>query len=125
MINLTTQEVAEYRSQLAMYEEALMALDEIEDCEGNIEDAAIALAIQVGQQPDRLDWLEGLAKRLRVGICQQELRQDLLNNRLATTVEYLLYSDLCPRILVTPVVIYVVKQGISNFCEPLNYLRKE
>ena len=123
MINLTTQEVADYRSQLAIYEEALMALDEIEDCEGNIEDAAIALAIQAGQQPDRLDWLDGLAKRLRVGICQPQFTKDLLNNQLASTVEYLLNSELCPRILVTPVVIYAVKQGISDFCEPLSYLR--
>jgi len=120
-INLTTQEIADYRSQLANFEDALIALDTIEDCEGNIEDAAIALAIQVGQQPDRFDWLPGLAKRLRVGICESKFREDLLNNQIASTVEYLLNSDLSPRVLVTPAVIYAVQEGIGEFCEPLSY----
>lgn len=120
-INLTTQEIANYRSQLANFEEALIALDAIEDCEGNIEDAAIALAIQVGQQPDRLDWLPGLAKRLRVGMCESIFREELLNNQIASAVEHLLNSDLCPKVLVAPAVIYAVKKGIGEFCEPLSY----
>ena len=49
MVVITSQEIARFRSELAAYPEALKALDEIEDCEGNIEDAAISLAIQAGQ----------------------------------------------------------------------------
>ncbi len=121
MIVITTQEIAQYRSELANYEEALVALDAIEDCEGDLEDAAISLAIKVGQQPDRSNWLDGVAKRCRVAICQEEFREDLLQKKLAATVGYLIEKKICPGILVAPVVIYVVKQGVSEFCEPLNF----
>ncbi len=121
MIYLTTQEIARYRSQLADYEAALISLDAIEDCEGDLEDAAISLAIKVGQKPDRINWLDGLAKRCRVAICQAELQQDLSQEKLATTVGHLLNAGICPKILVTPVVIYVMKQGIDEFCKPLSF----
>ncbi|MDJ0718786.1 MAG: hypothetical protein QNJ54_31930 [Prochloraceae cyanobacterium] len=121
MIVITTQEIAQYRSELANYEEALVALDAIEDCEGDLEDAAVSLAIKVGQQPDRSNWLDGVAKRCRVAICQEDFREDLLQKKLAATVGYLIEKKICPGILVAPVVIYVVKQGVSEFCEPLNF----
>ena len=121
MIYLTTQEIAKYRSELADYEEALIALDAIEDCEGDLEDAAVSLAIKVGQQPDRTDWLDGLAKRCRVAICQEQFKEDLLAGKLAALVGYLLDKRICPAILATPVVIYVAKQGVNEFCEPLSF----
>lgn len=120
MINLTTQEIARYRSQLAENQDALVALDAIEDCDGDLEDAAISLGIKVGQQPDRNDWLDGLAKRCRVAICQSELKQDLANDNLLNTVVNLIDNKICPPILATPIVIYAVKQGIDRFCEPLD-----
>lgn len=40
MIILTSQEIAQFRSQLAEYSVALEALDRIENCEGDLEDAA-------------------------------------------------------------------------------------
>lgn len=122
MIIVTSQEIAQYRSQLANNAAALKALDEIEDCEGDLEDAAIALAIQVGQQPNTSDnWLEGLAKRCRVEICEQQFREDLLNGNCASVVEYLETTKLCPRLLVTPVVLYALKTGVNDFCQPLEY----
>ncbi len=120
-IYLTTQEIAQYRSQLADYEAALIALDTIEDCEGDLEDAAVSLAIKVGQKPDRINWLEGLAKRCRVAICQEEFQAELSQGKLAETVKYLMNAGICPKILVTPVVIHVMKQGIDRFCKPLNF----
>lgn len=120
-IYLTTQEIAQYRSQLVDYEAALISLDTIEDCEGDLEDAAVSLAIKVGQKPDRLDWLDGLSKRCRVAICQDKFQKDLLQGKLATTVGHLINAGICPQILVTPVVIYVMKQGIEEFCHPLSF----
>jgi hypothetical protein len=71
MVQITSQEIALFRSELAAYPEALKALDEIEDCEGDIEDAAISLALQVGQEPNTSEnWLDGVAKRCRVAICE-------------------------------------------------------
>jgi hypothetical protein len=121
MTPITSQELAQYRSQLAYYDDALIALDEIENCEGDLEDAAINLAIQIGQQPDRSDWLDGLAKRCRVAVCQADLKADLLQNKLSTTVDYLRQEKICPVILITPIVIYVIKQGVNEFCAPLSF----
>jgi len=119
MITITTQEIAKYRSELAEYEAALTALDAIEDCEGNVEDAAISLAIKVGQQPGVSDWLDSLTKRYRVIICQYQA--DLLNGKLAGLVGYLITENVCPDVLAAPIVIYAVKLGIEDFCAPLGY----
>jgi hypothetical protein len=122
MIVITSQEIAKFRSELAAYPEALKALDEIEDCEGDIEDAAISLAIQAGQEPNISEnWLDGLAKRCRVAICKSELKADLTNGRLNTAFGDLVAAKVCPETLITPVIIYVYKTGVNDFCEPLDY----
>jgi hypothetical protein len=122
MVVITSQEIALFRSELAAYPQALKALDEIEDCEGNIEDAAISLAIQAGQEPNISEnWLDGLAKRCRVAICKLELKADLTNGRLNAAFGDLVAAKVCPEILITPVIIYVYKTGVDDFCEPLDY----
>lgn len=118
---LTSQEIARYRSELAECPGALAALDTIEDCEGDLEDATISLGIQVGQQPDCTDWLDGLAKRCRVTICQTQFREDLLEGKLADVVSNLVSQKTCPAILATPIAIYVAKCGVKEFCEPLDF----
>ncbi len=120
MSMLTAQKIAQYRSQLADYPVALAALAEIEACEGDLEDAAINLAISAGQQPDRANWLDSLAKRCRVGICQTPCQQELANGNLIFVVDLLIKAEVCPAILVTPVVIYVIEQGVSEFCSHLS-----
>lgn len=120
MILLTSQEISQYRDQLSTCDEAMLSLEAIEDCEGDIEDAATNLAIKVGQNIDRVDWLNGIAKRCRVEICKQDFRQDLEKNNIVGVVTFLLESNLCPSLLVTPVIVYVIKKGINDFCEPLN-----
>ncbi|MEC4984365.1 MAG: hypothetical protein SAJ37_03595 [Oscillatoria sp. PMC 1068.18] len=121
MTIISLQDLDEYRSQLSNYPETKSALEAIADCEGDLEDAAISLAIQVGQQPDTSDYLDGLAKRCRVALCQDQFKEDLRNNQIAAAVNYLIQGKICPSILATPVVIYAVKQGINQFCEPLDY----
>jgi hypothetical protein len=119
MPTLTTQEIAQFRSILAPYNEALQALDAIEDCEGDLEDAALSLAIQVGQQPSSTDWLDGLAKRCRVALCK--CQEQLNNNQLEEVFASLVKEEICPVILITPVMLYVIKQGVEGFCEPLKF----
>jgi hypothetical protein len=122
MVILTTQEIAQFRSQLSEYPTALEALDTIEDCEGDLEDAAISLAIQVGQMPTTSDnWLDGLAKRCRVAICQSDYREAVASGTLTSLVGELIDKKICPEILVVPVVLYVFKVGVNDFCEPLEY----
>ncbi|MGK7900407.1 MAG: hypothetical protein AB4352_03140 [Hormoscilla sp.] len=120
MTIISSQEIARYRSALAAYPEALVALDAIEDCEGDLEDAATSLGIQAGLQPDRIDWLDGLAKRYRVTICQEEMKADLSNGRLAQAMGHFIETAVCPVLLATPVLLYVVKTGVHDFCLPLD-----
>jgi hypothetical protein len=122
MVILTSQEIARYRSELADDAQALEALDMIENCEGDMEDAAISLALQAGQEPNTSDmWLDGFAKRCRVVICQSNFRAELENGNVKEIVKDLIEQKICPRILAAPVVIYVVKTGVGDFCNPLDY----
>jgi hypothetical protein len=120
MIMLSSEDIAQYRSQLSNNAMALQALDMIEDCEGNLEDAAIALALQVGQEPDRSDfWLEGLAKRWRVFLCQTGLKETLQAGSVLSAINLLAAETDIPAILATPVVLYVAQLGTEDFCKPL------
>ncbi len=122
MTTVTAKEIAQFRAELANYPDAMKALNVIEDCEGDLEDAAMALAIRAGQQPqrDNAEWLDALARKCRAVVCQKEFRQDLLNGSYAPMVRYLTETPLLPPILVTPVLMYVVSQGVNNFCTPLD-----
>ncbi|MUG94213.1 hypothetical protein F7734_18200 [Scytonema sp. UIC 10036] len=122
MTKVTAKEIAQFRSQLAEDPIAMESLDLIEDCEGDLEDAAMTLAIRSGQEPEiaNSEWLEDLAKRWRSVICQQEFRDDLLNGSISTMLEHLKTMSTFPGMLATPVLMYVLKQGVNNFCEPLD-----
>jgi hypothetical protein len=118
-IRVTAEEIEQFRSVLADYGDAQIALDEIEACEGDLEDAAITLGIQVGQEPNTSDrWIDGLAKRWRHIICQADLKQNLENGLTANVLLLLTEHTTLPMKLATPVAIYVIKTGIENFCQP-------
>ncbi|MFN5513750.1 MAG: hypothetical protein ACK5CA_03130 [Cyanobacteriota bacterium] len=121
MVILTSQSIAQYRSQLAQFPEALLALDVLEDCEGNLEDAALSLGIQSGQQPDRNDWLEGLAKRCRAALCAPDLESDLAQGLVVQAVARLMEGQVCAPLLATPIVLYVLAVGVESFCEPMRF----
>lgn len=122
MTIVNAQEIAQFRSELSNNPDAMKALDAIEDCEGNLEDAAIALAIRAGQQPqrDNAEWLDALARKCRAVICQKEFREDLLKDRFGPIVRYLAETPLIPGILATPVLMYVIQQGVNEFCQPID-----
>jgi hypothetical protein len=117
MLTLTLTEINQYRAQLTEYPEALQALHAIAECEGDLEDAAIALAIASGQQPDRSDWLEGLAKRCRVAVCSADCQRALKEQDIVSGVAHLTETNLCPSVLVLPVILYVWKVGVEQFCQ--------
>ncbi|MBR8833569.1 MAG: hypothetical protein DSM106950_05885 [Stigonema ocellatum SAG 48.90 = DSM 106950] len=122
MTEVTPKEIAQFRSQLAEDSKAMEVLDLIEDCEGDLEDAAMTLAIRAGQEPEiaNSEWLAALARKWRAVICQQEFRDDLLNGSVQGMMEQLKTTPAFPHILATPVLMYVLKQGVKNFCEPLD-----
>jgi len=122
MTEVTPKEIAQFRSQLADDSSAMEVLDLIEDCEGDLEDAAMTLAIRAGQEPEiaNSEWLAALARKWRAVICQQEFREDLLNGSVKGMIEHLKTIQTFSIILAVPVLIYVLKQGVNNFCEPLD-----
>jgi hypothetical protein len=120
VVRVTLAEIEQYRTDLADDPIALRALEMIEDCEGDLEDAAIALALQVGQEPDRSDrWLDSVAKRWRVSLCEGEVKENLLAGNVGSVVRSLSSNTMIPSALATPIVLYVLKVGIEPFCEPL------
>lgn len=122
MTEVTPEQIAKFRTQLVDYPDAINALQAIEECEGNLEDAAMVLAIRVGQQPEiaNAEWLDSLAKKCRAVICKEEFRSSLIAQNFAPIVGHLAATKLCPALLVTPVLMYAVQQGVNNFCEPLD-----
>lgn len=112
------------RASVADYAPARAALEAIEDCEGDLEDAAIALAIRAGQQPeaDNALWLEALAKRCRAEICQPALREAVAIERWGAAAQALAETGLIPDVLALPVLLYVRQQGLDDFCAPLEGL---
>ncbi|MBD2020566.1 hypothetical protein H6F43_10235 [Leptolyngbya sp. FACHB-36] len=116
-ITVTLEEIEQWRSAFADYPDALVALDEIADCEGDLEDAAIVLAIQVGQEPDTSDrWLDGLVKRWRYVICQPQVKQEFEHGLTPSALSALVSASALPLKLATPVAIYVSKTNIQDFC---------
>jgi hypothetical protein len=120
IVRVTSEEIEQYRTELADDPIALRALEMIEDCEGDLEDAAIALALHVGQEPDQSDyWLDGVAKRWRVSLCSGELKESLLAGSVAHVVRSLSTDTMLPSALATPIALYVLKTGVETFCQPL------
>jgi hypothetical protein len=117
-ITVSSAEIEELRSSLAAYPEALAALDELADCEGDLEDASISLAIQVGQEPDTSDrWIDGLAKRWRYVVCQSNVKESFEQGLFVNALLLLTEHTTLPLKLATPVAIYVLKTGATNFCQ--------
>jgi hypothetical protein len=117
MIKLAPEEIENFRSQLADYPEALTALDEIEEDEGDLEYATEIMALEAGIEKSRKEgWLEDLSQRSRQIICQDEFRDDLLAGVVTALVASLAASGNLPVALATPVAIYIVKIGVKSFC---------
>lgn len=125
MTTVTSIEIALFRSQLADDPRAMEALDLIEDCEGDLEDAAMTLAIRAGQEPERAnsEWLDALARKWRAVICEPEFRDNLLNGSIKEMMAHLTTMPSFPKTLATPLLMYVLKQGVNNFCAPLDSLK--
>ncbi|NJR38973.1 MAG: hypothetical protein HC781_09230 [Leptolyngbyaceae cyanobacterium CSU_1_4] len=120
VVRVTLEEIEQYRAELADDPIALRSLEMIEDCEGDLEDAAIALALHVGQEPDQSDhWLDGVAKRWRVALCSGELKENLLAGSVREAVRSLSTDTMLPSALATPIALYVLKTGVETFCQPL------
>ncbi|MEY2975953.1 MAG: hypothetical protein RLZZ435_90 [Cyanobacteriota bacterium] len=113
----------QWRQALADYPDVLKAIDTVEDCEGDLEDAAITLALQARLEPDGSpDWLRRFAKRYRSNICREFRHQhpDLPEETYLSAihlVRYLAAESDCPNLLIFPVALWVLSQDLSQFCQ--------
>ena len=124
MIALTPEEIERLKARLSDYPNALAALQEIADCDGDVEDAAISLALRSGQEPDSNEqWLASFSKRYRHIACQDQFRQAIEAEQLSPLIDHLSQNTDCPELIALPVAVYVLKLGIDAFCHSFDNSR--
>ncbi|NEZ60107.1 hypothetical protein [Adonisia turfae] len=124
MLSIPLIEITQLVEQLADHPEALRSLQEIEDCDGDLNDAALSLALRAGLEPTENDgWLEGFAKRYRHIACLPEFRANLTKQQIIGLIQHLTHNSQCPNLLAVPVVLYISKTGVDHFCQSFDNSR--
>ena len=122
---LTPEKIAQYRIEFADNENALIALDVIEEWEGDLADDAESIATRNGIEgvEDKADfrWFVIVLNKCRDSICQPKLREKYLPALIPTLtgiiVGYIICSPQVAGILSTIVAVYIQEQGLDKFCQ--------
>ena len=116
---ISDQEIAQYRQQFADYPEALDALDLIAESNGDLQESANLLALETGVSVTRKEpnILDELAQKCRQIVCDDAFIDDLMGGLLTAGVATLAASGQIPAAVATPVVIYLTKTGVKNWCK--------
>jgi hypothetical protein len=128
MTIVTFEEIAQFRSDLSDYPEANYALQIIEECKGDLEEAFEVIIIEDGEEIKGLEFkvsLEKLAQKCRNVICKEEFKEEIVDGfcrELLTGLVPVVTAQLTlmgnfPVALSIPIVIFVIKIGIKNFCK--------
>lgn len=113
---ITPEEIAEYRKQFADKPDALYALDIIAGYHGDLVQAATLLDPESGTRSNSKNILDSLALECRDAICREAFN-DLMNGLLTAAVATFTATGQIPEAVATPVVIYVTRIGVDNFCQ--------
>ena len=118
---ISPEEIAEYRKEFADKPEALDALDLIAENDGDLLEAATLLASDsatkdLREMSEFKNILDSLALKCRYAICHEAF-DDLMNGLLGSVVATFTATGQIPEAVATPVVIYVARIGVDNFCE--------
>jgi len=113
---VTAEEIDRFREQLKHDPEALAALDTIQECEGNLEEAARSIATAAGNTDVESDLLEELSSQCRSVICQQD-REAELPVMISAIAGFLASSSGFPSRLATPIALFAIEEGSENFCD--------
>jgi hypothetical protein len=113
-IQVTAEEIAQFRAELADNPRAIAALDAIEDCEGYLEDAVPLLLIEAGTEPDRS--IGDLFEKCRQFICQEEVREALESGMIAPAIEPISMGAGIPPGVATAIGICAFKLGMKRVC---------
>lgn len=123
MTTVTSAEIANFRSELADYPEALKALDVLEECEGDLEYAAETIAIESGElrddlgnkDPNESSWLEKLMEKLRPHLCTQAFKEALTHG-FGSAITLLTPVVGTPALLIL-VIIFISRKNLDEFCD--------
>ena len=116
MTVVTPEEIEQFREPLKDYPEALAALDTIQECDGNLEDAAQVIMLEAGEEEVQSESFEKLISRCRSIICKEDMKEEL-PVLIAAIAEFLGSGTGFPPGLATPIAIFVTKRGMKNFCQ--------
>lgn len=114
---VTQEEIAKFRTELANYPkpEAITALNVIEECDGDVEDAIPLLLLrETGTEPDRS--LDDLLAGSRKFICQEEVREALESGIIGSAIEPISMGAGFPPGTATAICIFAFKLGIKKLC---------
>ena len=127
---VTPEKIALYREQLVDNQDALNALDVIEE-HGKISKAAKVIAIQEDIEGvidnAALDWFDEMLQKCRKFICKpqyQSLREKYIPALIPPLTDCIAGILACPPgvagIIATPFAIYVAEEGMDKFCQPVD-----
>ena len=130
-IIVTPEQIALYREQLADNQEALAALDVIEEWDGDLADAAESIAklngIQGVETNADLRWFTQNIQECQKFICQskyENLRNNSLSALISALTEFLAVSLGCPpgvaTMIATPFTLSIAQEGMDKFCQSFN-----
>ena len=114
---LTTEEIQQYKKELADNAKALEDINLIERCDGDLEYAAVRLVRRSNidtVRADEEDFWQQTIMEARLIVCQDGIRDNLAPNFLGGLIGFLSASN-HPLLVVaaTPLAIYIVKETIE------------
>lgn len=121
MTRVTQAEIEQLRSELQDYPNAITALQEIERCEGDLEDAVEVLALELGEkEEEQAAWLDYLINKCRKVICKEPIKVNV-PTIVGSVTKFLVEELGCNPIVAAGIGILVSqivkKVGIDKFCE--------
>lgn len=127
-IQLTPEQIAKYRAELANNPDALAALNVIEEWDGDLADATESLATRNGiegvEDNAYLRWFVELLHQCRDHICHpryEDLRGRYIPALIPPITDCIAGGFGCPPgiagIIATPVAIYIQEEGMDKFCQ--------
>jgi hypothetical protein len=129
---ITSEQISQYRSELAGNPDALAALDVIEkEYGGKLAEAAKAIAIRNDIEGiadfGLSDWFDAMLQECRDFICQpkyQNLRENYLPALIPPLTDCVAGSLGCPpgiaAIIAVPFAAYIKEEGMEKFCQSPN-----
>jgi hypothetical protein len=117
-IQVTAEEIVQFRAELADNPQALADLDMIEQCEGDLEQAARILARRADIEDVRagITW-ESALKQARQVVCDAKFKEGLAPDLIGGIIGALITAGNPVLVAVaTPCAGYIVKVSLAEFC---------